>query len=250
MLGVDADGGACGVEGPKSIWDEPRRMMPWTMVVDVDGGPPISTASGCAETRADRYEVTCHRAGTVRTGTKLELVFEDVWRLAWDPTGMPKALAPPHLVDGEHVEVDYTVMQTNLWYNGSYGSTQMQIRDGAGELIFAAIEGEMLDEVDPSLVDELFGVSARREPTCGFRFGAGCYDATRTVFDNLLETQPKQRLVHGQLTRVVTPKGSYDVIWADSDETAAHVENCADGPLVAHDRGFMASLVARPGEGR
>ena len=69
-----------------------------------------------------------------------------------------------------------------------------------------------------------------------------CYsEVNRVIYDHVLETSPEQWILHATPTRVTTPGGIYDVVWASSEQTVVRSERCSDGRQPANDRGFAAS---------
>lgn len=117
--------------------------------------------------------------------------------------------------------------------------TSISIRDSRQrQTLWLGREGSLLDEVEPELVESLFGVSYRRSFSCLTEFSVFCYDVTREIYDHVLETMPAVFIPHATPTRVVTPRGNYDVMWASSDQEERPILNCDDGPAPARDRGF------------
>ena len=72
---------------------------------------------------------------------------------------------------------------------------------------------------------------------------AGCTNFVRTEYDHIFSTT--QTIYHGDWTgSVAAPNGTYQVYWSSSTESGfQQVPNCADGPGVATDNGFVAALV-------
>ncbi len=130
---------------------------------------------------------------------------------------------------------------------GAYTRRSLQIRNGeAGRVRFFAQNGLVLPKLTDAQVMDIFGVTADTVPTCSFRTTAGCYSFTRTHNDRVLRTTPPAMITHAAWTSAVpTPNGSYWIFWATSSETDSQFNmNCADGPGIATDNGFIAVLTA------
>jgi hypothetical protein len=190
--------------------------------------------------------LACPGPATVRKeGTTLGLVFDDGSGLTYDPTLVDSPVAPPQVANGDTVWMQYSRNLVMVPYGGSYLNAELQIRkEQAGELLWVGRQGSKLEDVSDTLVAELFGVTARQELVCSSSFSADCYDVRRDVFDHVLETTPEQRLHHATLERVTTPKGSYEVVWAHSEESATRRPLCYDGAEAASDTGFAVSRLA------
>lgn len=127
---------------------------------------------------------------------------------------------------------------------GAYETDTLEIRDGAGGRIrFMAQQGAVLPNLSDDRIIDIFGVPAVARPRCSFPATTGCWTLQRNQFDHALATSPAQLIPHAQTTAVTSPKGTYSVFWAGSTETnVTHGDLCADGPGVATDTGFAASL--------
>jgi hypothetical protein len=251
---------------PVSSSGTPRRTMPWLFVASTrdgaaaaDGGPGggDAGASGCTTGAAamsgipfgNLSNVTCAGSATARvSGGNIDLVFADGAVLRWDTTGVANPEAPPALSDGATASIDYH----RTWMIvcpvcGAYYTATMQIRTGSDQkLIWVALEGTEISDVDADLVSELFGVTFSEKLNCESTFGAYCNNAVRRTFDHILHTTPPQTIPAAALRRVTTPRGDLDVVWAHSTEVVTPIPNCADGPIIAHDTGFAASRIPSP----
>ena len=257
---------AADASGPLSTSDPPRQTVPWTLVPATDGGMPGSDAGpsqdgggapGCVSSRPTspfsplpptRDDVTCTGAVTTRrAGTTLELTLADGSILRWQPSSNGPSITPPALADGQTAWVDYSRAVTIVCpFCGSYETRRLQIRAGAaGPLIWIGRQGASLPDVEPALLQELFGIGARVEGTCLEAFHAGCWNVTRQVFDHVLLTTPEQLVPRAAPAHVTTPRGGFDVFWTySSTETVMFEKNCNDGPDFASDTGFAASRTA------
>jgi len=148
---------------------------------------------------------------------------------------------------GDTVWVDYEKRNTVVCaFCGAYTTQTLEVRDGQGQRIrFFAQQGAVLPNLTDAQVTELFGVAAVPVQTCTFPAFAGCATYLRSQFDHQLATTPRQLIVDATLTTVSAPNGRFAVIWASSQESYIHQEpNCFDGPGVATDNGFVATLLA------
>ncbi len=234
--------GECSFEkGPASTSDEPRRTIPFDLVPAETAGEAGS--SGCFSPGACGGE-----AVVTSSGGTFELTFADASRLVFRGAE-PTIVGPPMASDGDTVWVEYTEEHPEVCpFCGTYEETSLVVRAAQdGDVLWIGQQGHRLNEVDETLVTELFGVAARSEAACTTdTFTAGCYTVTRQVFDHVLETEPEQVISHAQVTRVDTPNGAFDVVWASSEEDAVYNTGCNDGPGVARDRGFAARRVLEP----
>ncbi len=234
--------GECSFEkGPASTSDEPRLTIPFDLVA-AETADEVGS-SGCSSPGSCSGE-----AVVTSSGGTFELTFADTSRLVWRGAD-PSFVGPPMAVDGDTVWAEYTEEHPEVCpVCGTYERTSLVVRAAQdGEVLWVGQQGQRLAEVDEALVTELFGVTARSESACSTdTFSAGCYTVTRQVFDHVLETEPEQVISHAQVTRVDTPNGAFDVVWASSEEDAEFNSGCADGPGVAHDRGFAARRVLEP----
>jgi hypothetical protein len=253
---------------PQSTWGPPRATMPWKWVPvpRVVPVPPEGDAGAVADAGV---EVGAAEAGAFlpcgligngfgmeecsgqvsvrRSGTELVLVFPDGSALHWYATNAPNPVSPPALADGDSPWVRYFgEVRPVCPYCGLYSNRTLEIRAREnGPLLWVGREGHTLQDVAEPLIHELFGVPARQQPGCTSAFQTFCFDVTRQTFDHVLETKPPRLLRHAMLERVVSPGGTYDVVWAASTD-ASKRGNCADGPAVASDTGFAASRVSSP----
>jgi hypothetical protein len=177
------------------------------------------------------------------------IVFGDGAQLAWDGT-LPAALKP-YVVQasggGDSVWVDYEKRTIVVCpFCGAYTTYTLEIRNGpAGKIRFYDQQGAVLPNLTDAQVMDIFGVPATATRSCTFSARAGCYSYLRSEFDHQLATTPPQTIPDATLTEVTAPNGTFQVSWASSSETDVHFDtNCADGPNVATDNGFVAALVA------
>lgn len=244
---------ACVIEpgGAQGTWSPYRATISWRLSGARDGGVPggpgdggAAAAAGCAV--ADRARGCRGAARARRSGGRLELAFDDGSLLTWDPTLVRNPVSPPVVADGDTVWVEYShVTKVVCPVCGSSSNAELSLRKGpSGQVLWLAREGHTQSNLGAALAQELFGVGFREQPGCRATFEAGCWSVERTVLDHVLETQPPQLLRHGKLERVTTAKGRYDLVWAHSRESAAHRQNCADGPVPASDTGFAASWLS------
>jgi hypothetical protein len=260
---LSTDGGFAGpicaldLAAPQSTWDQPRRTVPWILVLAAgtsDGGVPgdggVDTGCTSAPVFGGPDDVTCRGVVTARGGgTNLELAFGDLAVLRWDATASSSEVAPPVLADGQTAWVDYRRSITLVCSGCGYYETRLvEVRAVArGPLIWVGREGVGLTEVSADLVQELFGVGVHEQLSCHTPIVAGCYRANRRVFDHILDTTPEQLIPAANLRHVNSPKGEYDVLWAHSIEGDVRRDpNCGDGPFVASDTGFAASRTSPP----
>jgi hypothetical protein len=169
--------------------------------------------------------------------------FDASSRVRWDTSDVPNAVAPPSVVDGQSVWVDYANQSHVVCpFCGEYQRATMTIRDHqGGQLLWVGQEGHLLQDIDATLETELFGVPVLATAACTIDGMAGCYAVQRQEFDHEVETVPAQRVPRATKTQISTPNGNYQLFWTLSVDTTATVPLCADGPDVAHDTGFAAS---------
>jgi hypothetical protein len=241
---------------PKSTWNPPRRTFTWAWVPavgapgpgPVDGGAAGTTLSPCTANGRPTdpgVAVRCRGVAAVRgSGKDVALAFIDGNVLRWDTSGVPTPVRPPAVAAGAMVWVEYLhQMPIVCPFCGAYRHDELQIREReGGKLLWIAREGQVLDDLDEALVRELFGVGARERVQCQQAIDdAGCYTVERTVLDHVLATTPEQTLRHAQLEHVTTPGGAWEVVWAATRDVGKRINQCQDGPGVAHDTGFAAS---------
>ncbi len=256
------DGGTCSAPttGPLSTSDLPRPFG-WTLMgAAADAGAPgnAGAADGGA-TPAICRTVPAAYPGTACTGMASlrstargpVIVFGDGSQLVWDGT-LPAALQPYVAQTsgaGDSVWVDYEKKITVVCpFCGAYTTSTLQIRNGqSGRFRFYDQQGAVLPNLTDAQVMDIFGVPATATLSCTFPTYAGCYSYLRSEFDHQLATTPPQTILDATLTKVTALYGTFQVIWASSSESYAQREmNCADGPAIASDNGFVAALVASP----
>jgi hypothetical protein len=275
--GIFPDGGTCtaSTQGPISTWDSPRPFG-WTYSgptmgaggapATADGGT-AATGDGGAAAAADggakvTGPATCQTIPAAYPGTSCEgtatlealssgtvIAFADGAKLTWDGT-LPSALMP-YVVAGAtpdtvwvHYQEKYTVVCP---FCGAYTTRTLEIRKGdpTGKVRFFDQQGDVLPNLTASQVMDIFGTTATPIFTCTFPYYAGCSSYLRSEFDQALGTTPPQTVVDATLTKVTTPNGIFQVIWASSVESYVETQTgCSDGPGVASDTGFVASLLA------
>lgn len=246
--------------GPLTTTGRPRPTFPWTLTSpNPDGGFSTSAStSGChAVPGAYEADILCSGPATLRADSAgPTLTWPDGARLTWDPTGLPAGFTPPSVVGaaGAPGAADQQVWAQLARHSvvvcpvcGGYETRTMDIRESeGGPVLFMAREGVRLDDLPPAQVQEVFGAGMATVASCSFQTQAACNVLRRTNLDHLLDTIPVQAIPHAVMTRVITPKGTFDVIWHASIDTAVgYVNNCADGPGIANDTGFLASRVSR-----
>jgi len=183
--------------------------------------------------------------GSVRTtdaGGVAAFEFDDGSVLSWAPTRV-RGIPQPELVRGERVWLEYSATQRVVCnVCGAYVGWTLAIRAGQGGDVLWIGRGGEVDELDQATILELFGVTTHREFSC-HTLQHDCASADADLFDQVLETDPEQRLPYGVLTRVDTPHGSFDVVSA----TATLLGNagaCSDSLPPYGGRDFAASRVA------
>jgi hypothetical protein len=246
------DGGVCssGSPGPLSTQDPPRPFG-WTFT---PGSSPADAGTDWArcQTTAAAYPGTqCVGFAKLQsTGSGPVITFVDGSRLAWDGT-LPSSLAPfvTYGGDGDSVWVDYEKHTTVVCpFCGAYTVQTLQFRDSPdGRLRFYDQQGDVLPSLTGQQVNDIFGTSATAIQTCTYPRYAGCYTFLRSEYDQQLDTSPPQIVRDATLTKVTVPKGQFMVFWASSMEWyAQRTDGCSDGPAVASDNGFVATLLAPP----
>jgi len=234
FMGAPANAGSAGAAGASGI-------------AGADGG----TTPALCRTVASAYPGTaCTGIASLRsTASGPVIVFADGSQLIWDGT-LPSALKPyvqQASGSGDSVWVDYEKKITVVCpFCGAYTTYTLEIRNGqSGKLRFYDQQGAVLPNLTDVQVTDLFGVTATATQSCTFPTWAGCYSYLRSEFDHQLTTSPPQTILDATLTEVSAPNGTFQVIWASSSESYVQREpNCADGPAVASDNGFVAALVA------
>lgn len=247
--GLDGSSAACPVDpvAPKSTGDRARPVLPWVWEPaggGADGGS--GSAGGCITMKSNGPPLRCRGMAAVSGSPAAPaLVFGGAGRLRWDASRVAAAVPPPAVATGAQVWVEYS--EDIIWvcpFCGSYQLHALQVRESeGGKILWMGREGQKLGDLAEGEVRELFGVSARVQPVCQQRFFAGCYDVQRTVLDHVLATTPEQTVRHAKLTRVTTPGGTWEVVWAATQDLAQRDPRCADGPDPANDSGFAASRI-------
>ena len=253
-----------GQVGPLSTTDEARPPLGWTYVgpYAVDGGAAAAAGAADAGTEGDAsasahclsvpnsYMPGTSCRGTARlqqrtTGPVIAL--DDGTELIWNGD-LPVSFQPyVQEATGVPVWIDYEQRWVTVCpVCGAYATASLQIRDGeGGKVRFFAQTGVVLPTLTDAQVMDVFGVNAQAVPSCSLQATAGCSRFVRTEYDHVLSTTPAQTIYHGDWTGSVdAPNGRYQVYWSSSTESDfQQVPNCADGPGVATDNGFVAALV-------
>jgi hypothetical protein len=200
----------------------------------------VAEASGCVREETSSHDrVTCRGMGVVDgTVSGTRLTFADGSRL----DSRRSSLTSPDL-DADEVWVDYIEQLTRYPFQGSYTSKLLTIaRSRGGEVLIHGRAGEPVDELDPATAMQLFGVSVRLELACQTAPRiVGCNSVITNLFEHVLETDPEQRVPFGVLTRVDTPGGVFDVVWATGVKLATHQDGCNDGEKAFDRRDFAAA---------
>jgi hypothetical protein len=172
--------------------------------------------------------------------------FPDQSTLTWSP-GAGTFVAAPEILNGEYVYIEYVYQTPSVCpFCGTSTQTSITIWGNTGSVIWVGVEGSRIPEFLQSRAESLFGVSYRREFLCAIPpFDMDCWILERTLYDTVLETSPEQWIPHAMPTRVTTPLGFFDVMWASSDQIETRVQMCSDGRAPAVDRGFAASRLDR-----
>jgi hypothetical protein len=252
------DGGTCSAptQGPFSTADAPRPFG-WTFT----GTPAAATAGDAGTSDGGAGPAVCQTVPAAYPGTSCvglaslrstasgpAVVFGGGTQLTWDGT-LPSALMPyvqQAGTTGDSVWVDYEKRTVVVCpFCGAYTTYTLEIRNShGGPIRFYDQAGNVLPNLTNSQVMDIFGVSAAAIQTCTFPAYAGCNMLLRSEFDHQLQTTPPQTVVDATLTKVTTPSGSFQVIWASSIESYVQtIEGCGDGPGVASDTGFVATLL-------
>jgi hypothetical protein len=228
--------GGAGGEGGHAALDDDELAMSGSGGVDSDGGcEPIADGFECIGT-----------AITTKRGVALSFEFEDGSMLEWTAVATTY-VAPPQVTHGDLVFIEYehrTPLPTFCPTCGNTTLTSIRLWSaGREQVLWFGREGSSIPEVDPGYVTSLFQIPYRLSRSCVMEpFRVDCYTAvTRVLYDHVLETTPEQWIPHATLTRVATPGGTYDVVWASSEQTVVRDANCDDGRFPAQDRGFAAS---------
>ena len=232
---------------PKATNDPARPTVPWKFVYPSDRRPAGAACVPSGNQKPQlQSSLRCRGQASVRrSATTLELILGAGASLTWAAPANAPSVAPPAVRDGDQVFVDFVIEAFQVCpFCGGYQGRELEIRDrDGGILLWVGREGQKQSDLDEATVLDIFGVTARTRAACTQSFEAGCLTAERQQFDHILATSPEQVLRHGRLERVRTPKGSFEVLWAASAEVTREKPNCADGPAVAHDTGFAASLI-------
>ena len=264
--GTIAELQAAGSIGPLSTLDKPRPAFGWTYVglTGVGGEVPSDagqTGDGGAAARCQTLPglgpnnrgLSCRGNAQLQLRTTGPVVaFADGTELAWN--GDLAARMAPYVQQpsGDAVWVDY-----EMSWNASHPfadylhiDNTLELRDGeGGKVRFFTQVGVDLPPLPDAQVTDLFGVAAQAVPSCSFRATGGCTTFDRTEYDHVLLTTPTQMIHDASWDNAVpieAPNGEYYVYWASSAETNLdlNVTTCTDGPGVATDNGFVATLVA------
>jgi hypothetical protein len=253
------DGGTCSAptQGPLSTSDSPRPFG-WTF-----SGPTAGAAGAAGSSDGGTGPATCQTVPSAYPGTDCEglatlqaltagtvVAFADGSKLTWDGT-LPSALMP-YVVQTtggapDTVWVHYRDTHTVVCpFCGAYTTRTLEIRNGGGtgKVRFFDQQGAVLPNLTPAQILDIFGTTATQVFSCTFPTYAGCYSYLRSEFDEQLGTTPPQTILDATLTKVTTPSGMFQVIWASSAESyVEQVQGCSDGPGVASDTGFVAALL-------
>jgi hypothetical protein len=256
------DGGTCSAptQGPISTYDSPRPFG-WTYTGPTAGagGAPAAGDAGAGV----NGPATCRTLLAAYPGTECEgtatlealvsgtvIAFADGAKLTWDGT-LPSALMP-YVVQQpggppDTVWVHYWEAHTVVCpFCGAYTTRTLEIRNGggAGKVRFFDQQGDVLPNLTAPQIMDIFGTTATQIFSCTFPISVGCYSFLRSEFDEQLGTTPPQTILDATLTKVTTPNGMFQVIWASSVEGYAEsYPGCTDGPAIASDTGFVAALL-------
>jgi hypothetical protein len=241
------DGGTCSSpsRGPLSTAESPRPFG-WTFTAGSLGTGNADAGVGparCQEVPAAYPGVSCVGTAEIKSLVGGPLIaFADGSQLTWDGT-LPAALAPGARTD---VSVDYERKTTVVCaVCGAYTTNTLLIRDTSGQIVFYDQQGDVLPSLSDTMVKDIFGVAATTLQTCTYPVSTGCYEYLRSEFDHQLATSPAQTITDAALTTVTAPNGKFAVIWASSNESyVLREENCLNGPGVATDTGFVATLTS------
>jgi hypothetical protein len=251
--------------GPLSTLDLPRPRFGWTFVGPTSGDAGTASdagvpapggtdgAGGPAGCQAvpGMYQpgVSCRGSALLQSRTTGPVVaFDDESELAW--TGELPPTAKPYVQQaaGDPVWVDYEMRWTVVCPScGAYATQTLEIRDSdGGKVRFYIQSGVVLPNLTDAQITDLFGATASAVQDCSFHaVGASCTTFDRTQYDHLLATTPAQTIPDADWSEVDSPNGTYEVFWASSTETNLQTSpNCQDGPGIATDTGFVATLSA------
>ena len=257
------DGGTCSApsQGPFSTYDSPRPFG-WTFTGPTAGASAVADGGASAVGDGGTGPATCQTVPGPYPGTDCEgtatlqalttgtvVAFADGSKLTWDGT-LPSALMPYVVQQAGtpdaawvHYREKHTVVCA---FCGAYTTRTLEIRNGSGtgKVRFFDQQGDVLPNLTPAQIMDVFGTTATQVFSCTFPTSAGCYNFLRTEFDEQLATTPPQAILDATLTKVTTPNGIFQVIWASSVESyVEQLQGCTDGPGVASDTGFVASLL-------
>ena len=108
------------------------------------------------------------------------------------------------------------------------GRWRSETAAGPGKVRFFDQQGDVLPNLTAAQIMDIFGTTATQIFSCTFPTYAGCYSFLRSEFDEQLGTTPPQTIVDATLTKVTTPNGIFQVIWASSVES--YVKSCRGAP--------------------
>lgn len=260
--GTSGTGGAstCDLRGGPQGTPSARRTIPFTLTVGSGGAGGAANdardlelsgqggagpgGDGCVPNTNGHDCVGEARA--TRSSGSLAFTFGDGSTLAWTPGS--EFIAPPPVGDGELVFIEYSRYTPPVCpFCGGYTLASLSVRAIGGPIIWFGQEGSFIQEVEQQRALSLFGVGYRRSFACSVpQFNMDCYTIQRDLYDIVLATSPEQRISHATQTRVSTPLGEYEVMWASSEQIETHISGCADGRSPARDRGFAASRLDWP----
>jgi hypothetical protein len=252
------DGGTCSAptQGPLSTYDSPRPFG-WTF-----SGPTAGAGGAAGAVDAGTGPATCQTVPAAYPGTDCEglatlealttgtvVAFADGSKLTWDGT-LPSALMP-------YVVQTTSAAPDTVWvyyqekhivvcpFCGAYTTRTLEIRNSqTSKVRFFDQQGDVLPNLTEAQIVDIFGATATQTFSCTFPSYAGCYSFLRSQFDEQLATTPPQTILDATLTKVTTGNGIFQVIWASSLESyVEQLQGCTDGPGVASDTGFVASLL-------
>jgi hypothetical protein len=210
------------------------------------GGEAGSTAAGVSACSLDSpvgsTTTTClgnARVVELEGATAFELNDGNV--LSWSPVGTG-SIPKPSFAQGRRVWLDYLGTVQICSFCGTIEAWTLSIRASeTGDVLWLG-RGGNVDDIDSASLVELLGAAEHRELACHVVGAPGCASFDGDLFNHVLETEHEQRLPFGMPTRVDTPKGAFDVMFATAIVTASHVA-CTDvlPPYGGHD--FAASRV-------
>jgi hypothetical protein len=252
--------------GPLTTDDRPRPTFGWTFVAPAGNGG--SSAAGGAGggaggsgggTMGDRsawtsltdalgsVKVSCSGLAWLQIRTSGPVIqIDDGSLLAWQYFEAP--VPPPSITHqqdgGDQVWIDFEQTDQACYFCEDYRMRSLVIRDSQGGPIrFMAREGVAQPDLTAAEEMELFGVTATAQPRCTLNVSGACLSFTRTVYEHVLATTPPSLVPAGSATTVATTHGNFDIAWTASTEADEKL-NCADGPGIAHDTGFVAVRLA------